>query len=212
MTALFIGIFAGLLSFFLIDKTILLVRQCLLDSNFAAGLRAVTGIIMAQLLWALVAAAAIGTARYEVVAGDHINSIHGLDTTFVMLGALILGFAAYRLLQRPLPTLSENETVTPGQELTSLLRIALTTPIRILIYLALFSILGIHFVAERIANLVFIVLGTGFGAFVSWSMFCSIIDKHKEKITLKQIARFSRWGAGSILLLVVFGLVFLAVF
>lgn len=210
MAALLMGIFAGLFSFLLMDKTVLLVRQCVLNNNFSAGLRAVSGIIIAQLLWALLAALAIGAIRYELVIGKHINSMHGLDTSFVMLGALILGFVAYRLIQRPLPMVNNDEAIMPGHEWQSLLRTALADPLRILIYLALFSLLGLHFIADRIANFVFIVLGTGFGAFVAWSLFCSIIEQQKEKITLEQMQRFSRWGAGLILLLVAFSLVLVA--
>ena len=211
MAALFIGIFAGLFAFLFFDKTLLLVRQYVLEQRFASGVRAAAGIVIAQLLWAIIAVSLLGCTRYELVVGKHVNSTHGMDASFVMLSALILAFMAYRVIRKPRLTLENNETIVPGREMGYLLRQALTQPIRILIYVALFCLLGIHYIASAFSNLFFIVLGTGFGAFVAWSVFCSTLDKNKEKITVQQLERFSRWGAGVILLLVVFGLVLIVV-
>lgn len=210
MIALFIGIFAGFFSFFLIDKTVLLVRQCILVGGFSSGFRAAAGSIAVQILWTVVLAVSLGLMSHYLKTGNHINSIRGYDNSFVMLSALILGFSAYRLLRKPVLLTDNHHVITQGKEFYSLFNASFLQPERILIYLALFGLWGIHSVTGTLFSLFFLVLGTTFGVFLWWSLFCGLVSQDRAESTTAHLFKYSRAGAGFILVLAAIGLVFVA--
>ena len=207
MESLFIGVFSGFIYTFLSIAPMILVMRYALTQNSSAALLAGFGSTCAQMVWASIAVLGLAFSHFHLVGGQHVNSIKGYDESFVMLAALVLGFMAFRILQKPIPD-PKSEGVPKKTAFFSLFMISMLRPIRIVGYAALFSLLGAHRVSDRMTDNIFLVIGTGAGAMMWWAMFGSIISKYRDKASTDLIRNINRVGAILLLIMAVSSLVY----
>jgi len=205
--ALLVGIISGFAYTFLSISSMVVIMRYTLSKDSATGIMGGLGVVVVQFIWAAIAASILGLAHWHLISGQHIDSLKGYDSAFVLLGVMIIGFMGYRILRNPTLKNMDDKNLKADAFVSTFL-LSLSRPIRILGYLALFSLLGGHRISG-ISNGVFIVLGTGIGSFIWWSVFVSVLAKHREKATEATIRRLSHIGAMILFALALAGIIML---
>ncbi len=205
--SLLIGILSGFFYSFLAIGAMVLVMRYVLIEDVAAGVAAGIGVSLAQMVWAVIACAALSLSHFHLLVGKQVDSVQGYDASFAMLSVLILGFMAYRILRNPVPTAEQLGDLKRGRAFLVLLLVSITRPIRILGYVALFSLLGAHRIRGDLLGGGMLVIGVGLGSFIWWWIYSAMVGQLRHKMTHQHIKRVSQVGAILLILLAIVSLV-----
>ncbi len=188
MIALMIGIFTGFFCFFLFDQSIPFIAYCVKKEGVSQGLRASLGLILSQIVWILAALLFVGFISKYLTTGHHINSVTGFNRSFTVLSALIIGFSSYRQITK-FPTIQQE---IPIVNFKFFLNFGLKNPLRILFYIAFFGLFKLHAVTQNGISFLSLGLGTLFGTFLWWALFCNLVDTYK-KLSLVRLSHYASY-------------------
>lgn len=191
------GIIAGFLYTFLTVTGAVVVANLILNKGFGTGYIGSLGITAVQGIWATFAA-----------FGLHLFSHMNLQTLhpyrgFAILGALLLFLMAYKVWRRRIEIRDHHLNKIKGwQAFFFLFGYALSLPLRVLVYAAIFVALAGQkvFMTPTWVNGL-IPLGVLLGSGAWWLLFCLFMAKRKEKITHTQLENFRRISVTILLLL-----------
>lgn len=169
--------------------------------NWICGWVAGCGIALVQLIWAFLATLTLN------LSFDHL----GLDHIYVpIVGALVLYLLAWKAYQASKKPLHAPEEV-PHQMLKAFAQsipLALAYPLRILGYIAIFFLLGLHRLEPLTTKMsVCLILSVGIGALLWWTIVCSAVVGLKKRVSPRLIAVLRRLCAFGIATFATLGLI-----
>lgn len=199
MNILSTGFIIGFLYSLLAVSTLIITAQEVIKQGFKAGLIASLTNFVIQLLWA--AAAVMCLLLYSHISG--FTDFHSRPSIWEILpGVVVMLYFAYRIYKapRPHPDIPQ-EKLSTKKLIGTIALLSLSKPIRILGYLAFFSMMGIHRSALSTMTSLELILGTGLGCLVFWLLLSTLASVFRKKITDYALWRASKIGAIIILVL-----------
>lgn len=192
------GILIGCIASIPLGPMGIIAVQRTLNKGRASGFFSGMGIATADAIFALVAA--IGLTFIINILNEQKLYFQILGGTIVLLVGLKIFYAnpikqlrAYRL-----------KTVNPIKDFLSILLLALSNPLTILVFVAVFAGSKLAGDITKFGGTFFIVFGIFVGATFSWFVVSSIITHYRKRFRLRIIFWFNKLAGGVIF---IFGLV-----
>lgn len=202
MVVLLIGMVVGGVYSFIAITAMILTARYYLTSGFARAFSGVLGTITVQLIWILIAVLGIKTIGYHP-GGAVGSSPVTYPSYFTIFSSLLIFYLAYKVLRAPVPKVSKETKSVNKKAFLALFSVAISMPIRIVGYAALFIAFGASF--QNFSSTVpefELIIGGVLGVSIFWMGYISLLSLVRNKITEQSIYKFSRIGA---IILIVMG-------
>ncbi|MDN3507445.1 MAG: LysE family transporter [Simkaniaceae bacterium] len=179
------GAIAGLAYSFVSMSSDLYTANYVLTRNWATGFVAALGITLVQILWSSLAVIAM---RFSII------TLNANLKEFIFFGSLILIVMAAMMYQKG----KKQETpkqIRPRKKLYIFCEgivFALTTPSKIVGYLAIFVTIGIERQDPDFLSKTPLIAGVTIGALVWWILYLFVINKKREKISPNFVSTLQR--------------------
>ncbi|UCG27265.1 MAG: LysE family translocator [Bacteroidales bacterium] len=175
----------------------LLAVQRTLNKGRTSGFMSGLGIATADTIFALIAA--IGLTFI-------INFLNEQKLYFQILGGLVILMVGFRIfIANPVKQLRANriKRIRPVEEFISILLLALSNPLTILMFVAVFAGFKLSGDLNHFGSTFYVVTGIFLGASLSWFFISTIITRFRKRFRLRTIFWFNKLS-GSVIF--IFGL------
>jgi threonine/homoserine/homoserine lactone efflux protein len=195
---LFKGFCTGFLYTFISIPGMMLVSHYIIKENAKRGFLAALGIITVQVIWSALA---------SLILLGAFQKLHSESRSYAIIGSIILFIMAVKIYRNQVNFDQKDRMHTqPLMIYGAGFFIALTFPIHILGYSAIFATLGINDLSSSLWGSLLPVIGVCFGSFCWWLIFTFTLNHTQKMISPKTLQHFHRYGAMILLIFCVIGL------
>ncbi|MCX7124057.1 MAG: hypothetical protein NTV32_10445 [Gammaproteobacteria bacterium] len=195
MAVLLIGVAVGVVYSFIAITAMILTARYYLTSGFVRAFSGVLGTITVQLIWILVSVLGIKTIGYHPGGAAESSSVT-YPSYLTIFSSLLIFYLAYKVLRAPVPKLGEETKSGNKKAFLALFSVAISVPVRIVGYAALFIAFGASFQTFSSTVPEFeLIIGGVLGVSIFWMGYILLLSLVRNKITEQCIYKFSRVGA-----------------
>ena len=191
------GIMIGLAVSIPLGPMGLIAVQRTLNKGRTSGFMSGMGIATADTIFALIAA--VGLTYI-------INFLNEQKLYFQILGGLVILLVGFKIfIANPVKQIRANRIrkIKPLEEFGSVLLLALSNPLTILMFVAVFAGLKLSGDLSHFGSAFFVVTGIFLGASFSWFFVSTIITRYRKRFRLRTIFWFNKLAGSAIF---IFGL------
>jgi threonine/homoserine/homoserine lactone efflux protein len=193
---LFKGIMTGVIASMPLGPIAILIIQRTVNKSYKSGLVSALGATTTDTLYATLA----GFSLTYIL-----TFLREFQTIFQILGGLILLTLGFYIFQKN-PTKSLEKYRRRGtnyvQDYFSTMLIAVSNPMIVMIYIAIFAGTGLAFSLEKITDALQMILGFALGSITWWFILTSIINLFRHRFNLQVLWWFNKISGSVIMLFV----------
>jgi len=186
------GFLIGFIYTFLAFTSVMTVTQITVKYGFRNGLAAGLGHTTAQIIWAAIALVLLGLGMQ--FTGEKVQSYRYIGALFLIL------IAAKLCIVKDSRADIQSDARLYFKDFLTVFSIAITAPIRILGYFALFALIRSVICFQAPLDPIFVLLGSLAGTLFWWSIYCSLISQFNVSPTNKFWHHSHKWIALLLLL------------
>lgn len=193
---LFKGIMTGVIASMPLGPIAILIIQRTVNKSYKSGLFSALGATTTDTLYATLA----GFSLTYIL-----TFLREYQTIFQILGGLILLSLGFYIFQKN-PTKSLEKYRRRGtnyvQDYFSTMLIAISNPMIVMIYIAIFAGTGLAFSLEHITDALQMILGFALGSITWWFILTSTINLFRHRFNLQVLWWFNKISGSAIMLFV----------
>ena len=194
------GIIVGLVVSTPIGPMGVLCVQRTLNKGKSSGFSSGMGIATADAIFALIAGLGISFI---------IHFLSEQQLIIKIIGGLVIAFIGLRIfIANPVKQLKKHrrEGKNLFEDFISILFMALSNPLTVFLYIAIFAGLNLHDVAAGYSSALLVVAGVFVGASISWFAISTVVNYFRAKIRLRKLMWINRIAGITIILFGVFAI------